>query len=116
MSMLDKSKCLEEEEGDLLLSMGLNKEETYKYCKLVAEPRFKQVISGQLELAGSDIEATQFRPCRDKCWTTWGAAMLGTILCQDLHTILGVACRGVGSICMMGSMISSDWVREKLVK
>lgn len=31
-----------------------------------------------------------------------------TILCHDLHTILAVACWGVGSICRTGSMISSD--------
>ena len=59
---------------------------------LVAELRLKQVVAGQLELARADIEATQSRPCRDKCWTTWVAAMPETILCQDLHTMLAVAC------------------------
>ena len=71
--------------------VGIRKRETDK-CMLVAELRLKQVVAGQLELARADIEATQSRPCRDKCWTTWVAAMPETILCQDLHTMLAVAC------------------------
>ena len=71
MSVLDKSKYLKVEKGDRLLYLGPNKEETDKYM-LVAEPRFKQVVTGQLELARADIEATQSRPCREKCWDNLG--------------------------------------------
>ena len=65
MSVLDKSKCRKEERGDLLLSLGLNKEEMEESFMLVTEPRFKQVIAGQFELVRAATEATQSRPCRD---------------------------------------------------
>ena len=65
MSVLDKSKCHKEGRGDLLLSLGLNKEEMEESFMLVTEPRFNQVITGQLELVKADTEATQSRPCRD---------------------------------------------------
>ena len=47
MSVLDKSKCRKEERGDLLLSLGLNKEEMEESYMLVTKTRFKQVIAGQ---------------------------------------------------------------------
>ena len=44
---------------DYLLFLGLNKEEIDQSLMLVTEPRFKQVIAGQLELVKADTEATQ---------------------------------------------------------
>ena len=40
-----------------MLSLGLNEEEMEESFMFVTEPRFKQVIAGQLELVRADTEA-----------------------------------------------------------
>jgi len=157
ISVRDKSRCLMEERGDLLFSLGLTKAEMAESFMFVTESSLREVTAGQLELVRAETEATQSRPCndrtlileslgnshisccllvlvnpsiRDEGWylatterrfgvtlcpershKTEGAMKRDIILFQDLQTILTVACWGVDSICNMGIMISSAWVR-----
>ena len=60
--MCDKSKCLNDDNGDLLLSRGLKRADIQESFMPITERRLREENAGQLELVNADTAVLQSNP------------------------------------------------------